>query len=104
VTKQSSLEPERRGYVYILFNRPRGSLYTGVTSNLVARAYQHRTHQNDGFTRRYGVVKLGYYEVFDLIVDAIAREKQIKGGSRAKKIELIESKNPDWKDLFAEII
>ena len=92
------------GYVYILFNKRNGTLYTGVTSNLVKRIYEHKSKAIDGFTKKYGVDKLGYYEVFDEIEEAIKREKAIKGGSRAKKLELIESINSDWKDLYNSII
>ena len=92
------------GYVYILFNKRNGTLYTGVTSDLVKRIYEHKSKAVDGFTKRYNVDKLGYYEVFEGIEEAIKREKIIKGGSRAKKISLIESLNPDWSDLYDKII
>ena len=91
------------GYVYILFNQPKGTLYTGVTSNLVGRVYQHREGTLDGFTKKYNIKKLGYYEAFDDISCAIVREKQIKSGSRAKKIQLIEESNPGWRDLWWDI-
>ncbi|MCL2174282.1 GIY-YIG nuclease family protein [Candidatus Saccharibacteria bacterium] len=94
----------KTGYVYILFNRRNGTLYTGVTSDLVKRVYQHREHQAKGFTNKYDVVKLGYYEDCGDITAAIEREKQLKGGSRKKKLGLIESINPDWRDLYDEII
>ncbi len=92
------------GYVYILFNKRNGTLYTGVTSDLVKRVYEHKSKFVDGFTKKYGVDKLGYYEVFNDIEEAIKREKTIKGGSRAKKIKMIESVNPDWDDLYGRII
>ena len=92
------------GYVYILFNKRNGTLYTGVTSDLVKRIYEHKSKAVDGFTKRYNVDKLGYYEVFEGIEEAIKREKIIKGGSRAKKISLIESLNPDWSDLYDKIV
>lgn len=92
------------GYVYILFNKRNGTLYTGVTSDLVKRVYEHKSKFVDGFTKKYGVDKLGYYEVFDDIEEAIKREKAIKGGSRAKKIKMIESVNPAWNDLYERII
>ena len=92
------------GYVYILFNKRNGTLYTGVTSDLVKRVYEHKSKFVDGFTKKYGVDKLGYYEVFDDIEEAIKREKAIKGGSRAKKIKMIESLNPAWDDLYERII
>ena len=96
---------EKGGYVYILFNKRNGTLYTGVTSDLVRRIYEHKTkfHPNS-FSARYTVDKLGYYEEFSTIVDAIAREKQIKAGSRARKICLIESINPNWEDLYDKIL
>ena len=92
------------GYVYILFNQRNGTLYTGVTSDLVRRVYEHKNKLVDGFTTKYGVDKLGYYEVHDTVIAAIEREKQIKAGTRKKKLELIESMNPDWDDLYQSII
>jgi putative endonuclease len=80
-----------------------GTLYTGVTSSLVHRAWQHREGVSDGFTKRYGCKLLVWFEIHATMPDAIAREKQIKGGSRAKKLALIETTNPDWRDLFPEI-
>ena len=94
----------KQGYTYILFNQRNGTLYVGVTSDLVRRVYEHKNKMTDGFTKEYGVDKLGYYEVHGDIVSAIEREKQIKGGSRKKKIELIESLNPEWNDLYESII
>ena len=79
-------------------------LYTGVTSDLIKRAYEHREKFIDGFTKKYKITKLVYFEVFDDIVNAITREKQIKAGSRARKIELVTAKNPDWRDLYEEIL
>ena len=90
---------EKKGYVYVLFNKRNGTLYTGVTSNLAKRVYEHKTKTVAGFTNRYGVDKLGFYEIHSTIVSAIEREKQIKGGSRKKKLDLIEEMNPEWKDL-----
>ena len=95
---------EKLSYIYILFNKRNGTLYTGVTSDLVKRIYEHKNKLADGFTKKYGVDKLGYYEVFGDITEAIKREKQIKGGSRLDKIKLIESINPEWKDLYDTII
>ena len=94
----------KQGYIYILFSKRNGTLYVGVTSNLIKRIYEHKNKLTDGFTKRYNVDKLGYYEAFTTIADAIAREKQIKSGSRSKKISLIESINPDWSDLYSEIL
>lgn len=94
----------KRGYIYILFNKKQGTLYVGVTSNLIKRIYEHKNKFVEGFTKKYSVDKLGYYEVFDDIRLALEREKQLKAGSRARKIELIEGMNPEWKDLYSEII
>lgn len=91
-------------YVYILFNNKNGTLYVGVTSDLIKRVYQHKSKIVAGFTKKYGVDKLGYYEVYDDILNAIEREKQLKAGNRNNKIRLIESINPNWKDLYYEII
>ncbi len=90
----------RRGYVYILSSRKNGTLYTGVTSNLTRRIWQHKKGINKGFTYRYNVDKLVYFEEHEDIQDAIAREKQIKNWQRAWKIQLIESVNPNWTDLY----
>ena len=91
-------------YVYILFNKKNGTLYVGVTNNLVKRIWQHKNKVTEGFTQKYCIDKLGYYEVCDNINSAIAREKQLKGGSRKAKLELIELNNPDWQDLYYEIL
>ena len=98
-----TMDFEKQSYVYILFNKRNGTLYVGVTSNLQGRVYQHKSNIFDGFTKKHEVHKLGYYEIFYDIRDAIAREKQIKAGSRKNKLELIKSMNPDWKDLFNEL-
>ncbi len=88
------------GYIYILTNKTNTVLYVGVTSNLVQRLHQHRTgYFKDAFTSRYNLTKLVYYENFLTIEDAIHREKQLKAGSRKKKIELIERMNKIWDDL-----
>ena len=94
----------KNGYLYILSNKPNGTLYVGVTSDLIKRIYEHKNEITPGFSTRYNVKNLVYYEIFDFIEDAIAREKQLKAGSRAKKIMLIESMNPNWKDLYEEIL
>lgn len=94
----------KKGYIYILFNKRNGTLYTGVTSDLVKRVYQHKNKFIKCFTNTYNVDKLGYYEIFDNIEQAILREKQIKAGSRRKKLALIESINPNWEDLYNKII
>ena len=90
--------------VYILASQRNGTLYVGVTSNLVKRVYEHKFDLVDGFTRRYGVHMLVYYEILDTMDAAITREKQIKAGSRVKKLHLIESENPDWNDLYENIV
>jgi len=90
---------EKHGYIYILFNKQNGTLYTGVTSNLIKRIWEHKEGFVDGFTKRYKINKLGYFEVFNNMVDALANEKRIKGGSRKKKLMLIEAINPQWRDL-----
>ena len=92
------------GYVYILFNKKYGTLYVGVTSDLRQRVYEHKHKINKSFTAKYGVDKLGYFECYEEIGAAIRREKQLKGGSRAKKIELIEKMNPTWQDLYFKIL
>jgi predicted GIY-YIG superfamily endonuclease len=86
--------------VYIMASKRNGTLYTGVTSDLIRRAYDHRTGAIPGFTRRYDCKILVWYDQFDTMLDAIAREKQIKSGSRRRKIDLIESSNPRWQDLY----
>ena len=92
------------GYTYIMASRPNGTLYIGVTSNLPKRVYEHKNHVVKGFTDKYNVDKLVYFEETAEIEVAIAREKQLKGWTRAKKIRLIESTNPEWRDLYEEII
>jgi putative endonuclease len=86
-------------YVYIMTNKWNTVLYTGVTSNLEKRVYEHKLKLKEGFTKKYNVNKLVYYEIYGEIYEAIVREKQIKGGSRKKKLDLIDGMNPDWKDL-----
>ena len=95
---------EKGGSVYILTNKSRTVFYVGVTSNLPLRIYQHRIKFYPGsFTARYNVNQLVYYESFFSIVEAISREKQLKAGSRAKKIKLINNFNPEWLDLYDQI-
>ena len=94
----------KRPAVYIMTNKRNGTLYTGVTSNLVQRVFQHREGTVKGFASRYGCKQLVCYEQFDVMADAITREKQIKGGSRKKKLEPIKSMNPDWKGLYEDIV
>ena len=87
-------------FTYIVTNKKRGIPYTGMTNNLKVRAWQHKQNIVKGFTSRYNLDKLVWYEEYQWVQDAIAREKEIKGWSRKKKIELIESMNPEWKDLY----
>jgi putative endonuclease len=91
------------GFVYIMTNRRNGILYTGVTSDLVRRCCQHRDGLVDGFTKRYGLKHLVYFEQHDDIRSAIQREKTIKHWSRAWKVRLIHGQNPDWEDLFESL-
>jgi putative endonuclease len=87
-------------YVYILTNRKNGALYIGVTSDLAQRVYQHKQKHFPGFTKKYGIDRLVYYETFDDIEFAIQREKQLKEWQRVWKIEKITAANPDWNDLY----
>ena len=89
--------------VYIMASKRNGTLYTGVTSNLVARVWQHK-HARIGFTARYGCKLLAWYEMHGTMEHAILREKQIKASSRGKKLALIEAMNPEWRDLCFEIV
>ena len=90
--------------VYILASQRNGTLYVGVTSNLVQRVWQHKNDLAQGFTRQYGVHALVYFELHDTMLEAISREKQLKGGLRAKKVALIEALNPAWGDLYAGLL
>ena len=90
-------------YVYILASRPRGTLYVGVTNDLVRRVYEHRNDIIGGFTAQHAVHRLVYYEAYDDVYAAISREKQLKRWRRSWKIELIEKQNEDWHDLWPEI-
>jgi putative endonuclease len=89
--------------VYLMTNVHNTVIYCGVTNNLARRVYEHKNGLGGIFTKKYNVNKLVYYEVGDNVNAALAREKQIKGGSRKKKIDLVNSVNPEWKDLFDEI-
>ncbi|MCJ2014246.1 GIY-YIG nuclease family protein [Methylobacterium sp. J-076] len=86
--------------VYIMASRRNGTLYVGVTSNLARRVYEHREALLPGFTRQYGCKALVWYESHAAMIEAIEREKQIKAGSRKRKLALIEAMNPDWTDLY----
>jgi len=90
-------------YVYIMTNPNNSVIYTGVTNDLKRRVFEHKEKLHDGFTKRYNLNKLVYYEVLDNADAAITREKQIKAGSRKNKIGLVEKINKDWKDLYNEI-
>jgi len=89
--------------VYIITNHRHGTLYTGVTSNLARRMYEHREHLLDGFASKYGLTELIWYEAHDTMATAIAREKQIKTWQRGWKIEMIEQMNPTWNDLYGDL-
>jgi putative endonuclease len=90
--------------VYILASKRHGTLYVGVTSDPVLRVWQHKESVVEGFTRKYGVKRLVWYELHATMESAIAREKQLKAGSRARKIQWIEAMNPDWRDLYPDMI
>ena len=90
--------------VYILANKPRGTLYIGVTSDLIARIWQHKNDLVEGFSKKYEVHLLVYYEMHETMLNAIAREKQLKKWNRDWKIELIEGFNENWDDLYSQII
>ena len=89
--------------VYIMASKARGTLYTGVTSNLKKRVWEHRENLTEGFTNRYAVHQLVYYELHDEMTEAIVREKCLKKWSRAWKIRLIQEKNPEWNDLYESL-
>ena len=90
--------------VYIMTNQRNGTLYVGVTSNLIQRVYQHKYADVEGFTKKYGCKMLSWFEQHESMESAILREKQIKAGSRAKKLQLIEDMNSDWLDLYAGLV
>ena len=87
-------------YVYIITNKWNTVLYTGFTSDLIRRIYQHKQKEIEGFSKKYNLTKLVYFEVYTDPLNGIAREKQIKNGTRKRKIDLINEMNPDWKDLY----
>lgn len=90
-------------YIYIMTNKMNTVLYTGVTNDLIRRVYEHKEKLTPSFTSKYNVTKLVYYEVCEDVIQAITREKQIKGGSRQKKVDLVNDFNPSWKDLYDEL-
>jgi putative endonuclease len=94
---------EKQYYVYIMTNKRNRVLYTGITNDLKRRVYEHHAKIVEGFTKRYNINKLVYYEVSQNAESAILREKQIKGGSRSKKIELVNVMNPEWRDLYNDL-
>ena len=91
-------------YIYIMTNKRNTVIYTGVTNDLRRRVYEHKEKLSDGFTQKYSINKLVYYEVFDDIENALFREKQIKEGSRQKKVDLVNSMNEEWRDLYEEVL
>ncbi|MDR2239871.1 MAG: GIY-YIG nuclease family protein [Zoogloeaceae bacterium] len=90
--------------VYLLASGKNGTLYTGVTSNLIGRIWQHRTHAVEGFSKRYNITRLVWYELHPTMESAILREKRIKKWNRAWKVELINKENPSWRDLWPDIV
>jgi putative endonuclease len=103
MNNMGELMAEKSYYVYIMTNRNKTTLYTGVTGNLYRRVLEHKHCMGSVFTRRYNLTKLVYYEPVGNLQAAVGREKQIKAGSRQKKMALIESINPGWKDLFEDM-
>ena len=95
---------ERGGWVYIMTNRPNGTLYLGVTSDIARRAWEHREGLVEGFTKRYGLTRLVYAERQDEIAAAIQRERTVKHWRRAWKVDLIVANNPDWDDLYETLL
>ena len=94
----------KQSFVYMLTNQKNGTLYIGITSDLTKRIYEHKIKAVKGFTQRYDLKILVYYEIFEDIKEAIRREKYLKGKKREFKIKLIESLNPQWRDLYEEIL
>jgi putative endonuclease len=95
---------EKQPATYILANKKKGVLYAGVTSNLVKRIWEHKQHLADGFTKKYHLHKLVYFELHEDMLEAVVREKQIKKWRRDWKVGLIERENPEWRDLYNDII
>lgn len=94
---------ENQYYVYIMTNSNNTVLYTGITNDLRKRVFEHKEKLVEGFTKKYNITKLIYYEIFRDSYSAISREKKIKGGSRQRKLDLIDSFNPKWEDLYSKI-
>ncbi len=95
---------EKQPCVYLLASKRNGTLYTGVTSNLVKRVWEHKHHSVEGFTKKYSVERLIWYEVHETMESAITREKAIKSWKRAWKIHAIEAVNPQWQDLYSDLL
>jgi putative endonuclease len=95
---------ERQPAVYMLANKRSGTLYLGVTSDLISRTWQHRNHVVDGFTKRYSVDRLVWFELHGSMEAAIVREKQLKKWNRSWKVDLVQAQNPNWDDLWSEIV
>ena len=91
-------------YVYILASKQNGNLYIGVTNSLIRRVYEHKAHHFDGFTKKYNVHNLVYYQTFDDITSAIQYETRLKKWNRKWKVRLIEQCNPEWKDLYEDLV
>lgn len=95
---------QKQYWVYLMTNPGNRVIYTGVTSNLIQRVFQHKNKMVEGFTAKYNVIKLVYFEAFDDVNEAIKREKQLKAGSRKRKPDLILANNPLWEDLYERIL
>ena len=95
---------KRQPCVYMLASKRNGTLYTGVTSNIVKRVWEHKNHSLEGFTKKYNVTHLVWYEVHETMMSAISREKAIKNWKRAWKINVIEAMNPQWRDLYDDLL
>ena len=98
------MKKEKKAFVYIMASKRNGTIYIGVTSDLIHRVWQHKNNEIEGFTKKYKVHKLIYFEQHNNIRSAIEREKQIKKWIRKWKLDLIENKNSEWKDLYGEIV
>jgi len=103
ISKQGCLM-NKEYYIYIMTNKRNNVIYTGVTNDLKRRVFEHKEKLLEGFTKRYSITKFVYYEVCEDVKEAILREKKIKGGSRVKKVALIDRMNKEWKDLYEDII
>jgi putative endonuclease len=104
VSAREEIIGNMRAYVYVLASMKKGTLYTGVTTDLVRRVHEHRTGATRGFTHKYQVRRLVYYEIHEDVREAIRREKQIKKWNRSWKTRLIRRFNPEWTDLYSEIV